>query len=83
MRFMSQWIIDISDRSSPADLAKEVAYRSVDGESNKMTVEQVLYHLINHATYHIGYVSDMMYQIPVEPPTTDLTVFVRDIWCTA
>lgn len=81
MRDMSQWIIDISDRSSPADLAKEVTYRSVDAEPNKMTVEQILYHLINHATCHIGYVSDMMYQVPVEPPTTDLTVFVRDIWC--
>ncbi|MEM7238247.1 MAG: DinB family protein [Pseudomonadota bacterium] len=80
MRETSRWIIYTCDRLSESDLARRVKYKSVDGDPNEMTTEQILLHLINHATYHIGYVSDMMYQIPAEPPTTDLTVFVRDVW---
>ena len=80
MRETSQWIIDTCDQLSESGLARKVRYKSVDGDLNEMTAEQILLHLINHATYHIGYVSDMMYQIPAEPPTTDLTVFIRDAW---
>lgn len=80
MSAMDYWLIGLADQFGPSDLAKLVDYRSVDGELNKMSVEEILFHLINHATYHIGYISDMMYQVPAEPPTTDLTVFIRDVW---
>lgn len=80
MRETSGWLVEASDQLSASDLARSVRYTSVDGEPNEMTVEQILLHLVTHATYHIGYVSDMMYQIPAEPPATDLTVFVRDVW---
>ena len=36
-------------------------------------------HLGNHTTYHRGYIADMFYQVPAHPPTTDLTVFIRDV----
>jgi hypothetical protein len=26
-----------------------------------------------------GYVADVLYQVPANPPTTDLTVFIRDV----
>lgn len=80
MSVLDHWLIGVADEFSPSDLTKVVDYRSVDGEPNTMSYEEILFHLINHATYHIGYVSDMMYQIPKEPPTTDLTVFLRDVW---
>jgi uncharacterized damage-inducible protein DinB len=35
---------------------------------------------INHGTYHRGFVSDLMYQVPAALPTNDLTVFLRDHW---
>ena len=80
MTALDHWLIGVVDQLSPSDLLKAVDYRSVDGEPNTMSFEEILFHLINHATYHIGYVSDLMYQIPTEPPTTDLTVFLRDVW---
>jgi uncharacterized damage-inducible protein DinB len=43
-----------------------------------MTCEQIILHLVNHATYHRGFVGDMMYQARVTPPANDLTVFLRD-----
>lgn len=77
---MDRWLIEIADQLAPTDLSRMICYQAVGGGKNSMSIEEIMLHLINHATYHIGYVSDMMYQVPIEPPTTDLTVFLRDIW---
>jgi len=39
----------------------------------------MLLHVINHTTYHRGFIADLFYQIPAHPPTTDLPVFLRDV----
>jgi uncharacterized damage-inducible protein DinB len=44
-----------------------------------MTRGEILLHIVNHTSYHRGFVGDMMYQIPVRAPTTDLPVFLRDV----
>jgi uncharacterized damage-inducible protein DinB len=38
----------------------------------------MLLHIVNHTSYHRGFVADMFYQVPARPPVTDLTVFLRD-----
>jgi uncharacterized damage-inducible protein DinB len=45
-----------------------------------MTRLEILLHLANHATYHRGFISDMLYQIPVIGDANDFTVFLRDAW---
>lgn len=42
--------------------------------------EEIILHIVNHGTYHRGFVSDMLDQMPIVPPATDLTVFLRDIY---
>jgi uncharacterized damage-inducible protein DinB len=34
--------------------------------------------VINHKTYHRGFVADMLCQAGVRPPVMDLPVFLRD-----
>ncbi len=43
-----------------------------------MSRGEMIAHVVNHATYHRGFVADMMYQVPAMPPATDLPVFLRD-----
>jgi uncharacterized damage-inducible protein DinB len=43
-----------------------------------MTRMEMLQHVVNHTTYHRGFVADLFYQVPARPPTTDLTVYLRD-----
>ncbi len=43
-----------------------------------MTREEILLHVVNHTTYHRGFVAEMFYKVPARPPTTDLPVFLRD-----
>jgi uncharacterized damage-inducible protein DinB len=35
-------------------------------------------HVVNHTSYHRGFVADMFYQIPQRPPLTDIPVFLRE-----
>jgi uncharacterized damage-inducible protein DinB len=44
-----------------------------------MTRAEMIMHVVNHATYHRGIVSEMLYQVPVAAPATDLPVFLRDV----
>lgn len=77
---MSRWYIDLTDRLSEAELAETIEFEFVGGGDGAMTRAEILHHIVNHATYHHGFVSDMLYQVPLVPPANDLPVFLRDVW---
>jgi uncharacterized damage-inducible protein DinB len=62
-----------------ARLGQKVHFTFVGGGEGVMTRGEILQHLVNHTTYHRGFVAQMMYDVPARPPTTDLTVFLRDV----
>ncbi|RQQ42354.1 DinB family protein [Burkholderia stagnalis] len=75
---MDRWYTDLVDSWSDEDLAKVVHFEFVGGGRGAMTREQIVLHVVNHGTYHRGFVGDMMYQVPFTPPSNDLPVFIRD-----
>jgi uncharacterized damage-inducible protein DinB len=77
---LNQWYLDLVGTLSADALAEVIRFEYVGGGEGAMTREQILLHLVNHGTYHRGFVSDLMYQIPAALPTNDLTVFLRDRW---
>ncbi|MFZ6046984.1 DinB family protein [Pseudomonas sp. CR3202] len=78
VRAMDHWYIELVDSWSVEDLSKVVHFEFVGGGKGVMTQEEIVLHLVNHATYHRGFVGDMMYQVPFTPPSNDLPVFIRD-----
>jgi len=75
---MDRWYIDLVDTWSDEDLARVVHFEFVGGGQGAMTREQIVLHVVNHGSYHRGFVGDMMYQVPLTPPSNDLPVFLRD-----
>ncbi|MBY8821811.1 DinB family protein [Sphingomonas colocasiae] len=75
---MDRWYIAYADRLTDAAADEMVDFRFVDGGRGAMTRAEMLLHVVNHASYHRGFVSDMLYQLPSEPPANDLPVFLRD-----
>ncbi len=59
-------------------LDESVAFRFVDGGEGCLSRGDMLLHVMNHKTYHRGYVADMLYGLGFKPPTLDLPVFLRD-----
>ncbi|TLY60928.1 MAG: damage-inducible protein DinB [Gammaproteobacteria bacterium] len=75
---VNDWLLAWSERQSRSSLEEGVAFRLVSGEAGTMTRGEILMHIVNHATYHRGWVSDLFFQVPATPPTTDWNVFLSD-----
>jgi len=75
---IDQWYVVYADALTAAQHDKVVRFRFVDGGAGAMARGDMLLHVINHKTYHRGYVADMLYQVGTRPPVMDLPVFLRD-----
>jgi uncharacterized damage-inducible protein DinB len=75
---IDRWYIETFDAMDEARLGEKVHFTFVGGGDSVMTRGEILQHLVNHTTYHRGFVAQMIYDIPARPPTTDLTVYLRD-----
>lgn len=75
---LDRWYVAWSDGLGDAALAQAVDFEFVGGGQGRMTRAEILLHLVNHTTYHRGFVGEMMYKVPARAPATDLTVFLRD-----
>ena len=75
---IDQWYIEYSDDVQDSRCGEVVNFSFIGGGSGSMSRGDILLHVINHTTYHRGHIGCMIYQVPAEPPTTDLPVFLRE-----
>lgn len=78
-RAMDNWWIDRVAAASEDDLDETIEFQFVGGGDGAMTLAEIVLHLVNHATYHRGFVGDMLYQAGVTPAATDFPVYLRDV----
>ncbi|MBV8409526.1 MAG: DinB family protein [Alphaproteobacteria bacterium] len=76
---IDRWYIDWSDAQTPESLDEVVYFRFIGGEPSAMRRSDILLHVVNHATYHRGWVAEMFFQVPAGNPATDLPVFLRTL----
>lgn len=75
---IDRWYCQWSDRQTDAMLDKTIDFTFVSGDSGKMSAGAMLLHVVNHASYHRGWVIQIYFDIPARPPMTDLPVFLRE-----
>jgi uncharacterized damage-inducible protein DinB len=75
---MDQWYIQYSDDMRENRCAEIVNFSFIGGGDGSMSRGEIVLHVVNHTTYHRGHIGSMIYQVPAEPPTTDLPVFLRE-----
>jgi uncharacterized damage-inducible protein DinB len=76
---IDQWYVNYADGLDEGGLNEMVDFSFVDGGAGSMSRGDILLHVVNHKTYHRGYVADMLYQASSRPPVMDLPVFLRDV----
>ncbi|MGA2655654.1 MAG: DinB family protein [Gammaproteobacteria bacterium] len=76
---IDNWYINLSDNLSSDALNEMIHFTFIGGTKGAMTREEILIHIVNHTSFHRGFVADMFYQIPARPPTTDLPVFLQNM----
>ena len=73
------WYIAWSDSLTSAAIDEQVSFTYVGGGEGDLSRGEILLHIVNHTTYHRGFVGEMIYGLKLRAPTTDLTVYLRDV----
>ena len=75
---IDEWYVAYAAELEPEAIDAVVEFEFIGGGRGAMTRSEILLHVVNHATYHRGHITDAMLQIPAPAPTTDFPVFVRE-----
>ncbi len=76
-KVMDQWYIDYILGVDEKNLQNLVRFEYIGGEQGMMSVNEVILHLVNHASNHRGHVSEMMYKTEYKLKTHDLTAYLK------
>lgn len=76
---LNAWYIDYADRMDDGLYDEMIDFKYVDGGAGRLSRGDMMMHIINHHTYHRGFVGELMFQVPGHrAPTIDLPIFLRD-----
>lgn len=78
-RAMDKWYINYAENLSDETLSEMIKFQFVGGDEGVMSRADMIIHVVNHSTYHRGFVGDLMYQVPAIPPANDYPVYLREI----
>jgi uncharacterized damage-inducible protein DinB len=73
---LDAWYITWGDTLSEANADEMVRFTLIGGKRGEMRRSEIILHVVNHTSYHRGFVADMFYQVPIRPPLSDLPVFL-------
>ncbi|MCP3468754.1 DinB family protein [Bradyrhizobium sp. CCGUVB1N3] len=73
---INRWYIDWAKGQNVDSLNERLKFKFVSGKAAEMTRVGMFLHVVNHKTYHRGWVSEMFFDSNVNPPETDLCVFL-------
>ncbi|MEO7067785.1 MAG: DinB family protein [Rhodanobacter sp.] len=72
------WYVAYAQALQP-DLADEIIdFTFIGGGAGAMSRADILFHVVNHGSYHRGQVAAALYQPSAPFPVTDLPVFLRE-----
>jgi uncharacterized damage-inducible protein DinB len=73
---IDRWYLEWAQAQTPESLGERVKFRFVSGKPGDMTRGAMFLHVVNHKTYHRGWVAQMFLDWGVNPPQTDLSVYL-------
>ena len=74
---IDKWYIEYTDSLTQQELDSTVYFEFIGGEKSQLTRSEILFHVVNHTTYHRGHAAAMLYQFGISPPTTDFPVYLK------
>jgi uncharacterized damage-inducible protein DinB len=76
---MDDWYFAWAARQTETSLALEKDFTLIGGNTGRMSHGEILMHVVNHGSYHRGFVSDLLTQISAPRPSVDLPVYKRKL----
>ncbi|OZI19634.1 hypothetical protein CAL26_18700 [Bordetella genomosp. 9] len=76
---LDDWYIDWSAAQTDESLAREKDFALIGGNTGRMSNGEMLMHVVNHNSYHRGFVADLLTQMSAPRPSVDLPVYKRKL----
>lgn len=76
---VNEWFVAWSAQQTEASLAATIDFSFVSGNPGSMSAGAMLLHVVNHMSYHRGWLVQMYFQIPAMPPMTDLSIYATEV----
>lgn len=73
---VNRWYVEWAQQQTPDSLGERLKFDFVSGRPGEMTRGGIFLHVVNHKTYHRGWVAQMFFDVGSKPPETDLSVFL-------
>jgi len=70
------WFVEWAKKQDLSSLSATVSFRFTSGQPVRMQRGAMFLHVINHKTFHRGWVSQMFFEVGSKPPQTDLSVYM-------
>lgn len=77
-RELDAWYVSWIDRLSEAEAAQPLRFPYIGGGEGVMTRGEIGLHVVNHYTFHRGFVVETLRGLRQAVPATDITVYLRD-----
>ncbi|EEA01189.1 DinB family protein [Burkholderia sp. H160] len=75
-RDLDAWYVTWIDGMNDSELDQPIRFQFVDGGEGMMTGREMFFHVVNHYTFHRGFVVDTLRRMSTCVPATDLTVYL-------
>lgn len=75
---IDRWFVAWTREQTPESLDRPLAFRFLSGNSGVMSAGEMFLHVVNHATFHRGWVTQLLFEVPAHPPVTDLCVYLTE-----
>ena len=73
----NQWFAQYVETLEPGHRAQSIAFQFVDGQFGTMTRQEILFHIVNHGTYHRGAIGHALDLAHAPRPADTYTVFIH------
>jgi uncharacterized damage-inducible protein DinB len=77
-RDLDAWYLSWIEQVTEEEADEPVRFRYIGGGEGVMTRSEIFLHVVNHYTFHRGFIVETLRRMRVEVPATDITVYLRD-----
>jgi len=77
IKVSNQWFIEFVQQIQSDQLLEVIHFQFIDQKMGRLSVEEILFHMINHGTYHRGNIAHALHHAKVVHPADTYTVFIH------
>lgn len=74
---IDEWFRSWAEQQTLKSLREFVEFRFISGRPATMQKGSIYLHVVNHKTYHRGWISEMFFDADRKPPETDLCIYLE------